>query len=99
MKPERSAGDQADLGVDLLDPGVGESVIDRGEDPVALLAAERLLNGWLKWARRCRLTPFVKLARTITRSVQVVRLPSAAAGMAANAVMTGAERIQAASAS
>ena len=41
-------------------------MIDRGEDPVALLAAERLLNGWLKWARRCRLTPFVKLARTIT---------------------------------
>jgi transposase len=30
-------------------------------------AAERLLDGWLKWARRCRLTPFVKLARTITQ--------------------------------
>jgi transposase len=25
-----------------------------------------LLDAWLKWARRCRLTPFVKLARTIT---------------------------------
>lgn len=25
-----------------------------------------LLNGWLKWARRCRLEPFVKLARRIT---------------------------------
>jgi transposase len=31
-------------------------------------AAERLLDGWLKWARRCRLTPFVKLARTIPSS-------------------------------
>jgi transposase len=29
-------------------------------------AASRLLNGWLKWARRCRLPSFVKLARTIT---------------------------------
>ena len=29
-------------------------------------AASRLLDGWLKWARRCRLPPFVKLARTIT---------------------------------
>ena len=29
--------------------------------------AERLLDGWLKWARRCRLAPFVKLARTITQ--------------------------------
>jgi transposase len=29
-------------------------------------AAIRLLDGWLKWARRCRLAPFVKLARTIT---------------------------------
>jgi transposase len=28
-------------------------------------AAERLLDGWLKWARRCRLPSFVKLARTI----------------------------------
>jgi transposase len=25
-----------------------------------------LLDAWLKWARRCRLEPFVKLARTIT---------------------------------
>jgi transposase len=29
-------------------------------------AAIRLLDGWLKWARRCRLRPFVKLARTLT---------------------------------
>jgi transposase len=29
-------------------------------------AATRLLEAWLKWARRCRLAPFVKLARTIT---------------------------------
>jgi transposase len=28
-------------------------------------AAIRLLNRWLAWARRCRLKPFVKLARTI----------------------------------
>jgi transposase len=30
------------------------------------VAASRLLDGGLKWARRCRLPPFVKLARTIT---------------------------------
>jgi len=29
-------------------------------------AAERLLERWLTWARRCRLPSFVKLARTIT---------------------------------
>jgi transposase len=29
-------------------------------------ASTRLLEAWLKWARRCRLKPFVKLARTIT---------------------------------
>ncbi len=29
-------------------------------------AATVLLDAWIKWARRCRLTPFVKLARTIT---------------------------------
>lgn len=29
-------------------------------------AAVRLLDQWLSWARRCRLAPFVKLARTIT---------------------------------
>jgi transposase len=29
-------------------------------------AAIGLLDGWLTWARRCRLAPFVKLARTIT---------------------------------
>jgi transposase len=28
-------------------------------------AAIRLLDEWLAWARRCRLKPFVKLARTI----------------------------------
>jgi transposase len=30
-------------------------------------AATLLLEGWLKWARRCRLRPFVKLAMTITQ--------------------------------
>ncbi len=30
-------------------------------------AAVRLLDEWLAWARRCRLRPFVKLARTITQ--------------------------------
>jgi transposase len=29
-------------------------------------AAERMLDRWLAWARRCRLPSFVKLARTIT---------------------------------
>ena len=29
-------------------------------------AAIALLDGWLKWARRCRLEPFRKLARTVT---------------------------------
>lgn len=29
-------------------------------------AATRLLDAWLRWARRCRLPPFVKLAKTIT---------------------------------
>ncbi|HEY4895945.1 MAG TPA: transposase [Solirubrobacteraceae bacterium] len=29
-------------------------------------AAIQLLDGWLTWARRCRLQPFVKPARTIT---------------------------------
>ena len=26
-----------------------------------------MLDAWLKWARRCRLAPFVKLAKTITK--------------------------------
>ena len=26
-----------------------------------------LLDAWLAWARRCRLAPFVKLAKTITK--------------------------------
>jgi transposase len=30
-------------------------------------AAVALLDAWLKWARRCRLDPFVRLARTITQ--------------------------------
>ncbi len=30
-------------------------------------AAIRLLDEWIAWARRCRLEPFVKLARTITK--------------------------------
>ena len=29
-------------------------------------AAIALLDGWIKWARRCRLKPFIKLAHTIT---------------------------------
>jgi len=29
--------------------------------------ATRLLDAWLAWARRCRLAPFVRLARTITK--------------------------------
>jgi transposase len=29
--------------------------------------ALELLDAWLKWARRCRLAPFVKLAKTITK--------------------------------
>ena len=33
---------------------------------VGLDDAIALLDAWLKWARRCRLEPFVKLARTIT---------------------------------
>jgi transposase len=28
--------------------------------------AIELLDAWIGWARRCRLAPFVKLARTIT---------------------------------
>ena len=30
-------------------------------------SALELLDAWLKWARRCRLAPFVKLAKTITK--------------------------------
>ena len=30
-------------------------------------AATTLLDDWIKWARRCRLAPFVKLAKTITK--------------------------------
>jgi transposase len=33
---------------------------------VGLADAIALLDAWLAWARRCRLAPFVKLARTIT---------------------------------
>ena len=33
---------------------------------VGLDEAIALLDAWIKWARRCRLEPFVKLARTIT---------------------------------
>ena len=32
----------------------------------SLEEALALLDSWLKWARRCRLEPFVKLARRIT---------------------------------
>jgi len=37
VEPERASCDQPDVCVDLLDPGGGEAVLDRGEDPVALL--------------------------------------------------------------
>jgi transposase len=30
-------------------------------------AAIALLDEWIAWARRCRLAPFVKLAKTITK--------------------------------
>jgi transposase len=33
---------------------------------VSYAKAIKLLDAWLAWARRCRLAPFVKLARTIT---------------------------------
>jgi len=34
---------------------------------LAPAAASGLLDAWIRWARRCRLAPFVKLARTITK--------------------------------
>jgi transposase len=34
---------------------------------VELADARALLGGWIAWARRCRLEPFVQLAKTITR--------------------------------
>jgi transposase len=34
---------------------------------VSARKAEKLLDGWLDWARRCRMPAFVKLARTITK--------------------------------
>ena len=42
-------------------------------------AAERLLDRWLAWARRCRLPSFVKLARTITEQLDGItaRSPTA----------------------
>jgi len=49
---------------------------------VPLKHAIALLDAWLAWARRCRLQPFVKLARTITEqrsgieaAIRVMRLP------------------------
>ncbi len=36
----------------------------RSDQPFAHL---ELLDAWLKWARRCRLQPFTKLAKTITK--------------------------------
>ena len=38
----------------------------RGVYRLPAKAAIELLERWIKWARRCRLKPFVKLARTIT---------------------------------
>ena len=34
---------------------------------VELSDARALLSGWVAWARRCRLDPFVKLAKTIKK--------------------------------
>lgn len=39
-------------------------MIYRADTPAAAI---RLLDAWVAWARRCRLGPFVKLARTIAR--------------------------------
>ncbi len=54
MKAERLPSDRPDLGVELLDSGVGEVVLDGGEDPVALVVIVRasLTND----GRRQRLT-------------------------------------------
>ena len=35
-------------------------------------AARELLAGWIAWAQRCRLEPFVKLARTLKRYRQLI---------------------------
>jgi transposase len=45
--------------------------------------ALELLDGWLKWARRSRLEPFVKLARTITE--QRHRVEAALTNLLSNA--------------
>ena len=37
-----------------------------------LVAARRLLTGWLAWAQRCRLPAFVKLAKTIKKYRQLI---------------------------
>jgi transposase len=37
-----------------------------------LAAAKPLLAGWLAWAQRCRLDPFVKLAKTIKKYQQLI---------------------------
>ena len=39
---------------------------------VPVAQALKLLEAWLKWARRCRLEPFVKLAKTITEQRKMV---------------------------
>jgi transposase len=38
-------------------------MIYRADTPTAAIT---LLDAWVAWARRCRMAPFVKLARTIT---------------------------------
>ncbi|MGH3974019.1 MAG: transposase [Pseudonocardiaceae bacterium] len=49
-----------------------------GGEPVAagladaLTAATTLLAGWLAWAQRSRLAPFVKLAKTIKKYRQLI---------------------------
>ncbi len=37
-----------------------------GDLPAAATDAIALLDRWIAWARRCRLAPFVRLARTLT---------------------------------
>jgi hypothetical protein len=38
VEPERDSGEESDLGVDGLDESVGQLVLDRGQDPVAVAA-------------------------------------------------------------
>lgn len=42
-----------------------------------LPAARGLLAGWIAWAQRCRLNPFIKLAKTIKKYRQLILNPVA----------------------